>query len=71
MDREEHLKKCKELALEYLSKGDVVNAITSMLSDLDKHPKTKLKSTRLSDLGMFIAQSGSISRAKSFIEGFR
>jgi len=33
---------CKERANEYLAHGDVSNGVTSMLSDLDKHPETRL-----------------------------
>ena len=38
--REEHLEWCKQRALEYCDRGDTINAITSMFSDLGKHPGT-------------------------------
>ncbi len=37
MNRTEHLEWAKKRALEYLP-GDPVNAMTSMMSDLGKHP---------------------------------
>lgn len=39
--RAEHLAWCKERALEYVNMGDLRNAVTSMLSDLRKHPDTE------------------------------
>lgn len=39
--REEHLAECKRRALEYLDRGEIQEAFTSMLSDLTKHPETK------------------------------
>jgi len=41
-----------------------------MLSDLNKHPETALKSPTLSMLGMLAVQSGSMVEAKKFIDGF-
>lgn len=39
--REEHLAFCKRRALEYVDAGDLDQAITSMMSDLTKHPETQ------------------------------
>ena len=38
--REEHLDWCKQRAREYCEIGDTINALTSMFSDLGKHPET-------------------------------
>lgn len=70
MDRQSHLEWCKKRAHEYLARGDVQNAVTSMLSDMNKHPETALKSPALSMLGMLAIQSGSASEARRFIDGF-
>lgn len=70
MDRQQHLDWCKKRAHEYLARGDVQNAVTSMLSDLNKHPETELKSPTLSMLGMLAIQSGSSTEARRFIDGF-
>ena len=40
MDRQEHLQWCKARALEYEDQNDPNQAITSMISDLRKHPET-------------------------------
>jgi hypothetical protein len=39
--RAEHIAWCKQRALEYLDRGDLQGAFTSMLSDLRKHPGTE------------------------------
>jgi outer membrane protein assembly factor BamD (BamD/ComL family) len=70
MDRKSHLEWCKKRAHEYLAHGDVQNAVTSMLSDLNKHPETELKSPTLTMLGMVAIQSGDVSQARRFIDGF-
>jgi len=38
--RAEHLKWCKERALEYAKAGDNTNAFASFQSDMGKHPET-------------------------------
>jgi hypothetical protein len=38
MTRDEHIEWCKKHALEYLDRGEVSQAFTSMLSDVRKHP---------------------------------
>ena len=70
MDRKSHLEWCKKRAHEYLARGDVPNAVTSMLSDLGKHPETDLKNPMLTMLGMLAVQSGDVSEARRFIDGF-
>ncbi len=70
MDRKSHLGWCKKRAHEYLARGDVQNAVTSMLSDMDKHPETELKSPTLGMLGMMAIQKGDVAEAKRFIDGF-
>lgn len=71
MTREEHLAWCKKRALEYLNQGDVVNAITSMLSDLSKHPETQGVGEKMSMLGLMYASQYDADGARRFIEGFR
>ena len=41
MTRDEHLAKCKEDALGYLDRGEINNAFSSMVCNLDKHPELK------------------------------
>ena len=71
MTREEHLAWCKKRALEYLDKGDVENAIASMMSDMQKHDETKLASgSILSAMGLVIVMSRDPQAARRYIEGF-
>lgn len=71
MTREEHLDWCKQRANEYLDKGDVKNAIASMMSDLNKHPDTKSANQSLGMLGIMYAVQNDADGARRFIEGFR
>ena len=69
--REAHLAMCKRNALEYLADGDIQNAIASMLSDLNKHPKTAMNpGSVLSKLGMLAVINHDEEGARRFIEGF-
>ena len=69
--REEHLAWCKERALAYLADHDVRNAITSMLSDLGKHPECAGAGEKMALFGMMIIRDYSVDDARKFIEGFR
>jgi hypothetical protein len=40
LTRQEYLNWCKQKALEHLEQGDTKNALTSMFSNLRKHPET-------------------------------
>ena len=71
MNRKEHLAWCKERAVEYADRGEIVNAVASMGSDLSKHPDTKdhpgVK------LGLMLAMSGNMATpadCRRWIEGF-
>lgn len=71
MTREEHMKWCKQRAHEYLVKGDIQNAVTSMMSDLGKHPETAIPDgSALGMLGMMAIMSGNHHEAMRFIDGF-
>lgn len=71
----EHLEWCKKRALEYLDAGELADAFTSMLSDMDKHPETKLRDTATSSvlvqLGMLYVEQGDPCELRRWIEGFR
>lgn len=71
MTREEHLAWCKKRAHEYLDRGDIQNGVTSMLSDLEKHPETATKpGSPLAMLGMMAMMSGDPREAVRFVDGF-
>jgi Tfp pilus assembly protein PilF len=70
--REEHLKWCKQRAMEYVKAGDYQQAVASMLSDLRTHPENAPAATGIcAQLGIMELMNGptreSITR---YIEGF-
>ena len=71
MTREEHMNLCKKRALEYVEKGDYLQGVTSMMSDLRKHPETE---THIGiQLGIGLLMIGALNdyhKVKEFIEGF-
>jgi hypothetical protein len=68
---DEHLAWCKQQANEYLARGAVIEAIASMLGDLNKHPELKGISEKMAPLGLLIAANRDEQAAMRFIEGFR
>jgi hypothetical protein len=68
-DRNEHLAWCKKRALEYLDAGDLNNAVTSMLSDLSKHPELRGIGSKMGMIGIFAVKEGPRA-VRRFIEGF-
>lgn len=71
MTRAEHLQWCKDRALKYVELGQCQNALTSMMSDLDKHPETA--SPALNQLTVGLMMIGSLSTpeaVRKHIEGF-
>jgi hypothetical protein len=68
--RDEHLAWCKQRALEYVEHNDLLNAVTSMGSDLDKHPELGCNPYLLMT-GALDAQNGDTQAVRRWIEGFR
>ena len=69
--RQEHLDWCKQRAREYLNRGDIRNGVTSMLSDLSKHPETAPIGEKMGSLGMLYIINHDALGARQFVEGFR
>jgi len=72
MTRQEHLKWCKDRAMEYVKTGDLMQAVASMMSDLSKHEGTA-PSGALAALGLLVAQqaqAGDRASVVRYIEGF-
>lgn len=70
--REEHLQFCKDRAHEYLAEGDLPNAVTSMLSDLQRHPETRFQEENpLVMFGLMAAMNNNREEVRRFIDGFR
>jgi hypothetical protein len=70
MNRDDHLIWCKERAMAYWREGDLLDAVTSMASDLEKHPETKCHPTLLT-LGTMYASHLDFREVRRWIEGFR
>ncbi len=71
MNREEHLKWCKQRALKYLESGDTKNALASMFSDLGKHKDTTdPPAIMLGGILMMAGHLNTVAEVKKFIEGF-
>lgn len=71
MTRDEHLAWAKKRALAYLDHGDVVNALTSMGSDLSKHEELKDIGAKMMPLGLMYAMNRDAIGARHWIEGFQ
>jgi hypothetical protein len=73
MTRAEHLAWCKRRALEYVTAGDLEQAMASMASDLGKHPDTMHHVRDTCPLGMSLYLNGHLSapeKMRKWIEGF-
>ena len=70
MTREDHLKKCKQRALQYHSSGELTNAVISMLSDLSKHAETKNPCSIIEHLGYKYSDEGDAVSVERWIKGF-
>lgn len=71
MNRQEHLDWCKRRALEYVDSGDLQEAVTSMLSDIRKHPETRSDAMMALGAGLLMAgELGTALKVRDFINGF-
>ena len=71
MTRAKHLQWCKDRAMEYVNRGQLTEAVTSMMSDITKHPETN--SPALAMLGLMAAmdaQAGNRDSVVRYITGF-
>ena len=72
--RAEHLQSCKDRAMEYVKRGELMEGVTSMMSDLSKHPETRENAAGiLAQLGMLAAmdaQRGDRQAVERYILGF-
>jgi hypothetical protein len=70
MTRDEHLASCKKRALQYLDAGNLIEAFTSMASDLSKHPELEKIGKMMFPIGMLYVQQRDIHQLRRWIEGF-
>jgi hypothetical protein len=68
--RDEHLAWAKTRALEYLDRGDLANAFTSMASDLSKHEDFRKISAAMGPVGMLYVMNHDARNLRYWIEGF-
>jgi len=67
---DEHLEWCKTRARFYLERGDAINAVASMHSDLAKHPDWQ-RGKLLSLMTMVFATDPSLQNAQRIVEGYQ
>lgn len=70
--RSEHMRWCKQRALVYADRGDLVGALASMASDVTKHEETNTEATTLllAMIGPTYVVHGDATGMRRFIEGF-
>lgn len=66
---DEHMQWAKNRALEYVNAGQPENAVSSMLSDLSKHPETRPIGRTLGPMGLKAVIDGP-AHVRRWIEGF-
>ena len=69
--RSEHIRWCKDRALVYVERGELKDALGSMISDLGKHPETAGHPAIM--MGTALMMAGHLSskeKMREFIEGF-
>lgn len=68
MTRAEHIEWCKKRANEYLDKGEAQEGLTSMLSDIRKHPETETHAGI--QLAMMVMMDLNIPTVRKWVNGF-
>jgi len=71
--RTEHLAWCKQRALEYVERGDLVNAMASFGSDMRQHPETDTDTVTvlLGMEGTRCVMNADAAGMRRLIEGFQ
>lgn len=70
MTRAEHVRWCKERALQYLDAGDLQGAVSSMTSDMSKHDETKDVMKAMAMIGLAELMTGNPDGVRRWITGF-
>jgi hypothetical protein len=66
--RTDYIHACREYALEYLDRGDIRNAVASMVGDMKKVPEA---ATAIENIDAILAVArGDFDAARAYIEGF-
>jgi hypothetical protein len=69
MTRAEHLAWAKQRALEFVDRGELLDAIASILSDLYKHPETE-RSVAMGAMVAITVNRRDADAVRRFIDGF-
>ena len=69
MTSTEHMEWAKKRALVYVDRGELRDAVASMISDLGKHPDTECPAF-LGVAGMLASADGDADFVRHWIEGF-
>ena len=67
--RAEHMQWCKDRANEYIKAGDGQQAMSSMISDLRKHPETA-DSMPMAIALMNMTNAKDLSAVRKYVDGF-
>jgi hypothetical protein len=72
MTRDERLEWCKTRAREYLQRGDLTNAVASIISDMNqRYEGLPSCPPELAMIGVMSAANRDHNGVRAFIEGFR
>ena len=71
MTKEEHLQWCKDRAMEYWQRGELGNAVASMMSDMNPRPGSDTLRAFGLALGMMHVAQGDSDGVRRWIEGWR
>ena len=66
--RAEYVKWCKDRAMDYVNRSDLLNGVTSMMSDMEKRDDTKL-GPALTHMGLLAAMEATRGN-RDFVERF-
>lgn len=70
MTRAEHLAWAKRRALEYVERGELMHAVSSMMSDLAKHPELGSPGADMACLAGILQIGRGREAVRRWIEGF-
>ena len=70
MPRDKYVERCKQRALDYLDRGDLRNAVDSLVSNMNARPDCELPSY-LATLGASLLTANDAPGWRTLIEGLR
>jgi hypothetical protein len=68
--RDKYVERCKQRAFDYLDRGDLKNAVSSFVNDMDARPDCELPH-HLAALGVVLWMSKDVQGWKALIEEFK